>query len=84
METNTHLRDTIFEIIDSQIKTNDPPETSITFKRLLKEGYSEFEVKQLIGQALSIEIFNAVKHNEPYSQERYLKNLKNLPNSPFE
>ena len=54
MEINENLRDVIFEVIDEQIAANDPPETALTLKRLIEEGYSEFEAKQFVGQAIVI------------------------------
>ena len=36
MKTNLKLREEIFNIIDKQIRTKDPPETSLTYTRLQK------------------------------------------------
>ena len=82
METNELLRDQIFEIIKNQLKNNDPPETKITYDRLVKVGYNDFQTKQLIGQCVSIEIFEVIKNNKPYNNARYIKNLKKLPKEP--
>jgi hypothetical protein len=84
MEINYKLRNQIFETINTQIKENNPPETKITFDRLIKEGHSEFETKQLIGQCLAIEIFNILKFKKQFDNERYIKNLKALPNLDLE
>jgi len=37
-----------------------------------------------IASALAIEIFRAIKHKEPYNNDRYIKNLKALPKKPGE
>ena len=84
METNEILRKQIFEIIKNQMKDNKPPETKKTFKRLIKEGYSKFETKQLIGQCVAVELFNILKYQKPFDDKRYIKNLNNLPKEPFE
>ncbi len=84
MKVNENLRNTIFEVIDNQIKDNNPAETAITLKRLIEEGYSEFEAKQLMGQAVAVELFYIMKKNVPFNESRYLKNLKNLPREPYE
>jgi len=84
METNLKLRNEIFKIIENQIEANDPPETLITFKRLKDQGFSDFEVKQLIGQCVAVEIYNVMKFKKPFNKERYIKNLNNLPKEPFE
>ena len=40
MKTNPHLKAAILEVVDNQIRDNDPPETKKTFNRLMKEGNS--------------------------------------------
>ena len=82
MKINENLRNAIFEGIDNQINVNDPAETAITLKRLMSQGYSEFEAKQLIGQALAVELFDVMKKKIPFNEARYIKNLKNLPKEP--
>lgn len=84
MKVNENLRNAIFEVIDNQINDNNPAETAITLKRLRDEGYSEFEAKQLIGQAVAVELFYAMKKKAPFNEARYTKNLKNLPREPDE
>ena len=84
MKVNEHLRNTVFEVIDNQIKDNSPVETAITLKRLIDEGYSEFEAKQLIGQAIAVELFCIMKEKVPFNRVRYIKNLTNLPKEPVE
>ncbi len=84
MTVNEHLRSTIFEVIDNQIDANDPPETALTLERLTKQGYSDFEARQLIGQAVVVEVIDALKNKKPYNEQRYLSNLRNLPDEPLE
>lgn len=84
METNEKLRKQIFEIIKNQLKENNPPETKATYDRLQKQGFDEFQTKQMIGQCLAIELFNVIKFSKPYNNERYIKNLKALPKEPFD
>jgi len=84
MKVNENLRNAIFEVIDNQIAANEPVETAITLKRLMNEGYSEFEAKQFIGQILAVELFDVMKNKVPFNEAGYIKNLKNLPNEPVE
>lgn len=84
MEVNYELRDQIFQIIKNQIKANNPPETKQTFDRLRKMGYDKFVTKQLIGQCIALELWDVMKNQNPFDEERYIKNLKNLPEDPFE
>jgi len=82
MKVNENLRNAIFEVIDNQVNANDPAETAGTLERLMNEGHSEFEAKQLIGQALALELFDVMKRKVPFNKTRYIKNLKNLSKEP--
>lgn len=84
MESNKIMREQIFQIVRNQIKANKPPETKLTYQRLIDLGYTEFESKQLIGQCVAVELFRLLKHREPFNQTRYIKNLRQLPKEPFE
>jgi hypothetical protein len=84
MKPNLRARESIFQIIDNQIKNNDPPETAMTFKRLKKEGFDDFTVKQLIGQCVAVEIYDMLKNKRPFDKERFINHLNKLPEEPFE
>jgi hypothetical protein len=84
MKANEALRQAIFQVIDNQVKADDPPETALTLKRLVDEGHSELQARQLVGQAVVIEVIDAVKNKKPYNEARYLKNLRSLPEDPQE
>lgn len=84
METNEILREQIFEIIKNQLRDNDPPETKSTYDRLIKNGFDDFQTRQMIGQCLAVELFDVMKFGKPYNNERYIKNLKALPKEPFD
>ncbi|MCX6231542.1 MAG: hypothetical protein NTZ33_08355 [Bacteroidetes bacterium] len=83
METNDLAREQIFEIVNNQIKDNNPPETRVTYKRLIDMGYTDFVTKQLIGQCIAVELFEVMKFGKKYNEKRYINNLKNLPKEPF-
>ena len=76
MKVNENLRKAIFEVIDNQISANDPVETAVTLKRLMNEGYSEFEAKQLIGQALAVELFEVMKKKVPFNEAKVYNQSK--------
>ncbi len=78
------VRGAILEIVQNQIRDNDPPETKETLDRLIAEGISEEEATKLIACAVSTEIFHTLKHREIFTEERYVKNLKKLPKLPWE
>jgi hypothetical protein len=78
------LQRAILEVVDNQIRENDPPETQETLTRLMDEGYSETEARRLIGSVVVVEIYNVLKQGKPYNHERYVNSLNNLPELPFD
>jgi hypothetical protein len=84
METNEILREQIFEIIKNQLRDNTPPEVKITYDRLIKDGYDDFQTRQMIGQCLAVELFGVLKYKIPFNNEQYIKNLTALPKEPFD
>jgi hypothetical protein len=84
MKTNEILREQIFQIITNQLRANNPPETKQTYERLKKLGYDDYHVRQLIGQCLAVEKYRVMKYKKPYNNERYITNLKNLPEEPMD
>ena len=84
MKVNKELRDQFFEVVENQIKSNSPPETKLTYNRLSLLGYNDFQIKQMIGQCVSVEIFEVVKSGQPFDQKRYVANLNKLPKEPFD
>jgi len=84
METYKVLQQQIFEIINNQIRGGKPPETKQTFDRLVKSGCSETDAKKYIGQCVAVELFNILKHKQPFDEKRYVQNLLKLPEEPFE
>ena len=84
MESGKIVKEQIFEIIENQIKNNNPPETNLTFNRLVHIGYNESDTKELIGQCIAVELFDILKHGKTFDEKRFIKNLKQLPKEPFE
>ena len=83
-KTNPVLYAAYMEVIDNQLRDNDPPETRTTFKRLKDEGFSELDSKKLIAQAIAAETFWIMKKNETFNLKRFIKNLNRLPAEPEE
>jgi len=84
MKSNPRLKALILQVVDNQLKNNDPPETKQTYNKLIKEGFSESEAKQLIGCVVVSEIFDVLKKKETFNQERFVKALNKLPKLPWE
>ena len=79
MKSNPILKKAILSIVDNQLRDNNPPETKQTYKRLLKDGHSESDAKRLIGCVVTAEIFDILKKNESFNQERFVATLNKLP-----
>ena len=77
------LRETILEAVETQLRDNNPPETRETLKRLTEMEYSIENAKEMIGAALSCEMFEVMKFKRVFDQARYAAFLNKLPNSPW-
>jgi hypothetical protein len=79
---NPHLKAAFLETVENQLADNDPPETRETLDRLVKQGISEEDAKLYIAQAVCVEVFDVMKHQKEFDLDRYVKNLKRLPDDP--
>ena len=84
MKINPRLKAIILEVVDNQLRANDPAETRITLNRLITEGYSEKDAKELIGCVVTSEIFDVLKNKEEFDHERYVDALNKLPKLPWD
>jgi uncharacterized protein with ATP-grasp and redox domains len=75
---NLRLQKAILEVVENQIRENNPPETRKTLDRLLKKGYSKGDAMKLIGSVVAVEIYEILKNKEPFNEERYVKALREL------
>jgi hypothetical protein len=82
-EGNPHLQAAIMEVVENQLRNNDPPQTRQTFERLIETGHSEKEAKRLIACVVSAEIFDVLKKNQPFDLDRFVKGLNKLPAKPW-
>jgi hypothetical protein len=74
----------LIETVENQIQDEDPPEVLETLDRLMALGESRENAMRYIGSVLSLEIHEMLKHRQPYNEQRYLANLRNLPELPFD
>ena len=83
-ETPNEAGMAMLEAVENQLESNEPPKARETLNRLMAEGIEKNEALKYIACALSVEIFGALKHSEPFNPERYDKNLDGLPDMPWE
>lgn len=74
----------IRQVVRTQIRTHEPPETGQTYQRLRREGYSDHDAVELIAAVLAAEIFSMLKQKTEHDPARYAKMLERLPELPYD
>lgn len=72
----------IEQIVDRQIRQNDPPETAKAYERLLQDSFSDAEARKLIFMAFQVELFRLMRFGEAFNRNRFIGNLNGLPALP--
>ncbi len=75
---NLRLKKTILEVVDNQLKANDPPCTKETYGKLLDAGYSKSEAKDKIGAVVLTEIYDILKEGHSFDEEKYKNSLEEM------
>lgn len=73
----------ILDVVENQIKANNPPETRATLDRLRSQGNSRAEAVRLIACVVADEMFHILKNQTVFNEERFAANLKRLPTMPW-
>jgi hypothetical protein len=81
---NRRVTAAILEIVENQLRAHVPPETRQPFRRLLDEGHTASEAKRLIACVVATEIYDLLKHQEPFNQPRCVAALHQLPTMPWD
>lgn len=76
--TNLRLKKIILEIVDNQLKENNPPCTKDTYEKLINAGYSRSEAKEKIGAIVLTEIYDILKEGQTFDEENYKKSLEEM------
>jgi hypothetical protein len=74
----------LITVIQRQIALGDPPETAVTFDRLIDDGHPEQEVYKMLACVLTADIFEMLKEKRPFDRELYARRLHALPTLPWE
>ena len=78
-ESNAFLREEMKKVVKNQIRQNEPPETKQTYDRLIEEGFPEEEVFRMLATVVTVEIYDVMKSEKPFNQERFIRRLQSLP-----
>jgi hypothetical protein len=81
-ETNPQLAAAVLEIVDTQLRERNPPETHQTLERLVAAGYSPEGARQMIAHVVVREIFTVMARGERYDAARFIAGLQRLPVLP--
>lgn len=84
LKTNPHLRKSILDVVSRQISGNDPPQTAATYQRLVDEGLSDREARELIACVVSCEMFRVCRDDKEFDLERFSRGLDALPVLPWD
>ena len=74
----------MFEVVENQLRDNDPPETRTTLERLVSAGHSRSDAKQMIASVVAVEMFNIMKSEQAFDLTRFIERLRRLPEPPYE
>lgn len=75
------LQESMLEVVEEQMATDNPPEVKQTYERLVGEGHSDTEAKMYIAAIVVSECLSVVQKGRKYDEARYVKALHALPDS---
>ncbi|MBK5240347.1 hypothetical protein [Clostridium sp.] len=75
---NDKLKGHIIEIVDNQMRDNNPECTTEVFEKLVASGYLEDMAKKMIGAVLVEELHYVLKNEELFNEQRYRGKLYEL------
>jgi hypothetical protein len=75
---NPILHVTIHQTIENQLAARNPPVVHETLERLMRAGLSRHEAIHAIGSVLSVEIWEILKEERLFDEERYEQGLWEL------
>ena len=75
---NNMLKNQILKVLENQIKMKQPKCVNITLKRLVSEGCSEKDAKEMIAAILLEEIYHISKAGQVFDEKQYETKLNRL------
>lgn len=76
--SNRILKSQILQVVENQMKLNELKCVNLTFQRLVAEGYTEQEVKEMIGAILLEEMYFVLKEKREFNEKQYEEKLSRL------
>ena len=75
---NMRLQKHVIEVVENQLKLGEPKCTTETYNEFIKLGHPKEEAKKLIAGEVLKEIYEVMKNNDVFNEDRYSKNLSDL------
>jgi len=72
------------EIVDNQLRGDNPQEVRRTLDRLVASGHSQVEARRLIGCVVSTAVCDILTELRPFDEPAYVAALQRLPQLPWE
>jgi hypothetical protein len=79
MKPHNAFKDQVSQLLEEQLKSNNPAEVKETLTRLISLGWEEIEAKTLMVRCLSLEVCYSVNNKAHFNEKRYVQNLLKLP-----
>ena len=77
-QTNPRLKKLLLEVVENQLRNNDPPITRITFDRLISDGYTKVEAKERIAAAVIGQIYDMLRDGKSFNMEECESKLNSI------
>ena len=82
-DKNPRLGRIVLRIVEKQIDDKEPDFVEKAYVALQKKGYVRKLAKVKLGTALANEIFEVLKYNKPYKEERYRDSIEEVVRERF-
>ena len=79
---NPRLKKLLLKVVDNQLQSGEIPEVKETFERLVSEGLTKKQAKEMIAAVVATEIFYVQKNLREFDEGKFVKALKRLPELP--
>lgn len=70
------------QVIEDQLSSVKPVYVATTLERLLAEGFSEDEAKNMMAAIVAHHMGNMINDDQPFNSEEYRRLLDQLPDFP--
>ena len=72
---NLRLKKLVIEVVENQMRMNEPPITNQTYNRLIKESNSEVLAKEKIASVSLEHIYYVMHDGKAFDEEKYTVDL---------